>query len=109
MESARLAGDLRVDVAHEGGQLLDALGPEQEVAVVGEVDEVADPHAVALLEPGQDADHQVAETGAGPEQEAALNDPAGHLHQAVVVGQVAELVSHALRDGIGDDELPLIE
>ena len=60
------------------------------------------------LEAGEDADHQGLEAGTGPEEKAAMDDPAGDLDQVVVVGQVADLSSHALRDGIQGGDLPLI-
>jgi len=76
-----------------------ALGSQQEVGVVAEVDEAADSHAVALLEVGQGPLDDGLELRRGPQQEAPLDDAAGDLDQMVVVGQVAQLASHARGDG----------
>ena len=94
-----LAGDLRVDVAHEVGELLDVLGSQQDVGVVREVDEAADLHVVALLEAGEGADDDGVELGRWAQEEAPLDDAAGDLYEVVVIGQVAEFASHARGDG----------
>ena len=67
--------------------------------MVAEVDEAADSHAVALLEVGQGPLDDGLELRRGPQQEAPLDDAAGDLDQMVVVGQVAQLASHARGDG----------
>ncbi|MDH3523877.1 MAG: hypothetical protein OES32_09850 [Acidobacteriota bacterium] len=75
----RLLAASRVDVAHEAGELLDALGSQQQVGVIAEVDEAADSHAVALLEVGQGPLDDGLELRRGPQQEAPLDDAAGDL------------------------------
>jgi hypothetical protein len=102
VETADLAGDLGVEVAHEGGELLGGFGDEEQVTVVGEVDEGADLHGVALLGTGEGADEDGVELGGGTQEEAALDDAAGDLYEmGLAGGEVAEGAGHALVDGNG--------
>ena len=86
VEASDLSGDLGIDVAHETGELLDASGPEEEMAVVRQVDQTADPHVVALLEASQSPDDDRVEPWTWPQEESPMDHPAGDLDQVVVGG-----------------------
>ena len=89
VEAPDLSGDLGVNVAHEAGELLDTPGPEEEMAVVRQVDEAADPHTVAFLEASQGPDDDRIERWAWPQEESPLDHPAGDLDKMAVIREVA--------------------
>jgi hypothetical protein len=76
--------------------VVDVVGLEEQVAVVGEVDEGTDLHCVALLGVGERAEDDGLELGCGGEEKPALDDAAGDFDQDAWLGQVAECASHVL-------------
>jgi len=83
VQAPGLAGDLRVDVVHEAGELPGVSGLEEEVAVIAQVDETADDHPVALLGLGEGADDDGVEVAAGEQEEAPVDGAAGDLDEGI--------------------------
>jgi hypothetical protein len=69
---------------------------EQEVIVIRREHVAATTDFVKTLGPSQDADDELIERPAGPEEETAVEGAAGHLDQGTAVWDVAESSAHAL-------------
>ena len=63
--------------------------------MVGEVDEAADGHFVALLSLGQGADDDGVEVAAGAQEEAAVDDSASDFDEGIGRDE-AEIAWHTL-------------
>ena len=95
-DPADLAGDLRVEVTHEPGELPSVVDLQDEVEVIrGEEREGTDAHRVAALRPGEGPEDDRVQLRAGAEEEAAVERPAGDLDQGAVVWDEAESSTHA--------------
>jgi hypothetical protein len=94
-EAPDLPGELGGEVAHEAGELLGVVDLQEKVAVVGEEHEGADPHRIELLGPGEGSEDQEVEPRPGPEEEAAVERPEGHLDQGARVWDEANGSAHA--------------
>src|SRR4029079_11672174 len=64
-QAAGLAGEVRVEVAHEKRQLVAGLNSEQEVEVIGDKGESTDTNGVELLRPAESAEDDLVELVAG--------------------------------------------
>jgi hypothetical protein len=103
-QASDLPGQLGEEVAHESGELSGILGPEQEVHVVGDADQEADPDLVTALGPGEGPDEDLVELGTGAEQGTAMERPAGDLGQGSFLWDEAESSAHAqIRRKIGPE------
>jgi hypothetical protein len=69
----------RGEVAHELRELLSILDFRQDVQVVGDADEGADPDTVAAFGSGEGSDDDLVHHRAGTEEESAVEGPAGHF------------------------------
>jgi hypothetical protein len=81
-EAGHLAGEITVDVLHEVGEALRIRDLKQEVKMVGQADDGRDADRVEPAGSGEDSDEDLVEPGAGPEEEQAVDGPAGDLDQA---------------------------
>ena len=81
-----LAGDLRVEVAHEVGQAFAVLGPGEEVKVVRGEDERADFERVEALCSAERADDHLVEQRSQPQEESAVDRAAGDLVEGSPIG-----------------------
>ena len=82
-------------MAHETGELADIVDVEQEVVVIGREHVAAATDFIEALGSSQDADDDLVERPAGPEEVTAVKGPAGDLDQGTAVRNVAESSSHA--------------
>ena len=89
VQAPDFSGNLGVDVAHEACELLDTAGPEEEMAVVRQVDKATDPHVVAFLKASQSPDDDRVELWAWPQEKSPLDHPAGDLDEMVIGREVA--------------------
>jgi hypothetical protein len=94
-EPADLPGELGVEVPHESGELPGVVNLQDQVEVIGQEREGADPHRVERLCPGERPEDDRVEHRSWAEQEAAVERPAGHLDQGAVVWDEAESSAHA--------------
>lgn len=76
-----LAGEVRVEVVHEGGQPIRARDGEQQVEVVGEEAEGMDLDGVQAHRSGEHSADEVRDQRRGRQQESPLNGAARHLDQ----------------------------
>ena len=95
VQAPGLAGDVGVEVVHEGGELQGAGGAKQKMTVVGEEDEDADTDVIALGGPGQDAVDALVELAGWAKQHPAVECAAGDLDERTVGGEVAQRAGHA--------------
>ena len=77
--AGNLAGELRVEIAHEAGQALTVLDSKQEVKVVRGKEERADLDRVEALRSTEGPDDDLVEQRTGPQEESAVDRAAGDL------------------------------
>jgi hypothetical protein len=83
-------------VAHKPGQLAGIVDVEQEVIVIRREHVAAATDFIEMLGTSQDADDDLVERPAGPEEETAVESAAGHLDQGTAVWDIAESSAHTL-------------
>ena len=88
-QADHLPGEVGVQVPHEKGQPAGVRSPDQEVVVARQEDDPADRDRIETLRPAEDAQGDLVEFRAGPEQEPALLGPAGDLEQAPALRRMA--------------------
>src|SRR6478672_2777084 len=72
-QPAGLAGQVRIEVAHELRELARGLHAQKEMEVIGSKGEGTDADAVELLRPAEGAEEDLVELGAGGEEIATLD------------------------------------
>ena len=97
IEPAGFAGEVRVYVAHELGELAGVVDVEEKVVVRGGKHVSADADLVETLGPSQDADDDLVELPAGPKEETAVEGAAGDLDQGTAFWDEAKSSAHALQ------------
>jgi hypothetical protein len=80
-ETVDLAGQFRLEVPHEPRQLPGVVDLQEQVKVRRQYADPADPHVVAALRTSEDAEEEVVEFGAGPEEISPLESAAGDEHE----------------------------
>ena len=83
-------------MGHTARELARIVDVEQKVIVVGSEHVATEADSVETLSPAQDTGDDLVEVPAGPEEEAALEGPAGDLDQGTAVGDEAKGSAHAL-------------
>jgi hypothetical protein len=76
-------------MTHESSELTGIVDVEQEMVVIGAKHIAAATDFVEALGPSQDTDDDLVERPAGPEEETAVEGPAGDLDQGTAVRNVA--------------------
>jgi hypothetical protein len=75
------------------------LDPDEHVVVAREHDETAEGHLVEALGSAEDAQDDLVQLAAGPEQRPAMNGAVGDLEEGSALRDVAYFSSHAQMDG----------
>jgi hypothetical protein len=84
-----LLGEVAVEVLHELCELPGVLDPDEHVVVAREHHEAVEGHPVEALGPAEDAQDDLVELPAGPEQRPALNGAVGDFEEGSALRCVA--------------------
>jgi hypothetical protein len=88
-EATDLAGQIRVDVAHEAAELVSVVDVQEEVEVVAGQDVTTNPSRVLPLGSAENANDDLVEYRARAQEEAAVDGAGGHLDQGTAFGDKA--------------------
>jgi hypothetical protein len=89
-----LLGEIAVHVLHEARELQGVVYPQQGMKMIREADQTAAGHSIEPLGSAHDAEDDLVQSRARPQEQSGLERPDCHLHQSAPFGHEAHTTWH---------------